>query len=1250
MAAAEAEAFSIRGFAARMRAVDAAKCWPFGGSEDGDSETPQLPPMDPTPRSRWWADELAALRALPGVCAAGGDFAVGGGMGDGLGKATKRKGSRGSGGAERAKRRRRALQYSLFLKHKERTSKLQPASRLLQHMLHKGLLRKRKGCTIPTLRELVMRKKLQERQDQMSTHRNSLKKQSVRGMDHERSIKISRPTDYPVNLGCEVVKHVACPPKDDIFGDLPLLESSKVMFHTGVDILPTIIEDSFVENQNGPDAISETEPLELMPIADISKQTSPPFEDSVKKEQSPDKGSTCILLNDAGRNHSSSAEFDGLLNHASVTMAKTSLPEMQLKSTDVPALSSYCNEGAKSGTSNCAHGRFYTNTDCFQEMERPGTSSVAVRTRTEAIKKEDAAIHGVNNASVTMAKTSLPETQLESTHVPALSSCSEAVRTRTEAIKKEDAAVHGVNNASVAMEKTSLPETQLESTHVPALSSYCNDGAKSCPSNHPQGCFYTNTNCFQEMKRPGTSSAAVRIITAAVTEDRDATVHGPNNTSVTMAKTCLPEMQLKSTHVPGLSSYCTDGAKSGSSNHPQDRFYTNTNCFQEMERPATSSAAVRTRTEAVAEDRDAAGHGLNNVSVTMAKTCLPEMQLKSTHGPVLSSYSKDGAKSGSSNHPQGHFYTNTSLFQEMTRPGTSSMSVRTRTEAIEKDRDAAVHGKKSTGISGRPEYHPSGEGNLSSSIMSQRTVNAGINADGMSSCRSMPAQEYAPASVPCKVASNVYHESRKSVDTCTALSMDDQGSWYSKNYSGRSPASISLPFMELPGLEKMEISSYDPRTGENNFMNGRSMNIVRCQQQKQVSGMTSTMQSQNKIGFSDSQAGKKAQDGFVRRDNCHSYQPTMRLMGKTVSLCKDSMEQEVPTTGKWIDKNVIGDRPPSVSCQLPPKKVFPYQDSVIPRTHVHESSDTLPRIPNSTFAEARPIVSDAQNHRLTQTNIVSSAVKDYTWNSGSQFGRQAQVNKEYVISNSRTRHMELSQPPELISIHRNQYLHLGNPASSMYAEEHTFVGSAVNRSSPSFPQWSLNTSMQGKYQNPTSLVYEDPRSVRTHQPPCQVPGANLFSASNISFHDYGTKNAESRNSYQRAHPSLPSSAASKFHDYCTKNVDSRYSYQGAHPSLSTSVASKSIWASKSTRDVLNIDGRKGVSLVDERSKRPGCADNVSQQPAKRQLVADKPELTSSMFPCMEKYSFGWSVNDTVGPRMLDFSNKNSRTCHTNIKK
>jgi hypothetical protein len=73
-----------------------------------------------------------------------------------------------------------------------------------------------------------------------------------------------------------VVEHVTYPPKDDIFGDLPLLESSKIMFRTGVDILHTVIEDSFLENQNGADAISETEQLKLIPTSDISKLMSPP--------------------------------------------------------------------------------------------------------------------------------------------------------------------------------------------------------------------------------------------------------------------------------------------------------------------------------------------------------------------------------------------------------------------------------------------------------------------------------------------------------------------------------------------------------------------------------------------------------------------------------------------------------------------------------------------------------------------------------------------------------------------------------------------------------------------------------------------------------------------------------------------------------------------------------------------------------------------------------------------------------------
>uniref|UniRef100_A0ACD5VRC5 Uncharacterized protein n=1 Tax=Avena sativa TaxID=4498 RepID=A0ACD5VRC5_AVESA len=448
----------------------------------------------------------------------------------------------------------------------------------------------------------------------MSINGNSLKKQCGTGRDHKRSIKARRPTNHPLNHVCEVVEHVTYPPKDDIFGDLPLLESSKIMFHTGVDILPTVIEDSFLENQSGADAISETEQLKLKLTSDISKQMSAPLEDLVKKDQTPDKESTCISPDGAGRSHSFSAKFDGPLNHTSVTMEKTCLAEMQLKSADVPALSSYCKEGTKSGSSNPLQGCLYTNTDCFQEIKRTGISSATVTTRTEAINND------------------------------------------------RDAAIPGKKSTDTC--------------------------GRLVPSN-----FHTNTDCFQEIKRTGISSA----------------------------------------------------------------------------------------------------------------------------------------------------------------------SDRTRIEEINKDRDAAVSGKKSTDICGRlvpSEHHLSREGSLLS-VLSQGTANAGINTDTMSPCRSTPSKEYAPTPGPCKFASNIHHESRKSVDTCTPLSMDDQGSWYSKAYPGCSPASIGLPFMKLPGLERMEVSRYDLRTGENNFMNGRLKNTIRCQEQQPLSGMASIIQGQN-IGFSDSQAGKKS--------------------------------------------------------------------------------------------------------------------------------------------------------------------------------------------------------------------------------------------------------------------------------------------------------------------------------------------------------------------------------------------------------
>ncbi|GJN17790.1 hypothetical protein PR202_gb04888 [Eleusine coracana subsp. coracana] len=99
-----------------MRSVDASKCHPFaGGCGEGEEEPPPpLPPMEPPPRSRWWAHELAAARARLSAC----DAATEGGRALVLHKGTKRKGSRLTAGAERAKKRRRVLQFRSLLKNK----------------------------------------------------------------------------------------------------------------------------------------------------------------------------------------------------------------------------------------------------------------------------------------------------------------------------------------------------------------------------------------------------------------------------------------------------------------------------------------------------------------------------------------------------------------------------------------------------------------------------------------------------------------------------------------------------------------------------------------------------------------------------------------------------------------------------------------------------------------------------------------------------------------------------------------------------------------------------------------------------------------------------------------------------------------------------------------------------------------------------------------------------------------------------
>ncbi|CAL4961612.1 unnamed protein product [Urochloa decumbens] len=977
-----AEPFSIRGFATRMRAIDAAECHPFsGGWVEGEPPPPPLPPMDPTPRSRWWKHELAAARAGLSAGTKGGETAAAGGEGGGLRKGTKRKESRSGSAAERAKKRRRVLQFRSILKNKEKTSKPQSTSRLHQHMLHMALLRKHRSSTVCTRAELESRKKLDEAWDCILLHENSLNSRSRERMDpyemhsnlfgrkklnssvNKQGIEVSESANYHTNAVCEVVNH-ATGPKDDIFGDLPLLEleSSKTIFRTGVDELPTVIEESFITSQSEADSISEVVPLRLIDASDITAQTPSPLDDLVKSEGSPHNEPTLISHNDVAGSNPSTVEITGLPHHKNISIMKPGPGNMQLE-LNGSALSSHSDLRSNCGSSNPLQGCFDANKNCSQKMKRHGTSST--------------------------------------TNSP-------AIKTRTEATKYKDALVKGKKSTDISAVVA-----------LPAPMNHLSSRVSVSPSAVSQGVFSIRTDA----------------------NDMSSFRSMPANE-------CIP-----STRPSGM----------------------------------------------------------------LAKECIPS-----------------------------------------TRP--SGMLAK---ECI-------------------PSTRPSG----------------------------MAAKECIP---PTRPSGNF----RSNVDPFVSLSTDNQGSWHSKLHPVCSPANIGMAFMKLPGLERMEISNHNVEIGENKFRSAQSMNTVRFQKQQLVTGMTNMTQGQKKVGLSNSQAGKTSLDGCLGQGDRHMQQPTMRLMGKTVSVCNHSKDHNVTTVGKVspvsipIEANYLS----TSSHQLPKKRSFPCQDSVIPRVHLNDSSESLARIPKNNVSGQNTSFSGLHNQRLQPKNTVASTTKDCTWNFGSQFARQTELNKASMVStSSKTRHLELHQPPHLTSIPQNQQPQMWTPASHMSRKDHSFVVSAANQCSP-VPQSLINASMKETYQKSTLLSYDDPSSMPIRQP-YQIPGEKLSSASAISFLDYRADNSLSRSSSP-----------------------------GLSLSLTTGLANKSVSTGRPicTSNLTNTDGRKDAGFSDPISNRPAYTDDVSQQPqpAKRQLVTDRQGFMP-MDLNIASHSPGWSLSDAVGPRVLDFSKRIER--------
>ncbi|GJM93251.1 hypothetical protein PR202_ga09796 [Eleusine coracana subsp. coracana] len=708
------------------------------------------------------------------------------------------------------------------------------------------------------------------------------------------------------------------------------------------------------------------------------------------------------------------------------------------------------------------------------------------------------------------------------------------------------------NRRSTSMAKNH-GDMHLKYSGGPALNSYSDLRSKCSSNNPPHGCFDINTNCSEGTNKDGKSSAitqplertrteATNCERALVTAKKSTDVSGPavtSNNLLLYQGNVLPYAVSQGVIDSRTAKYHLSSQRSVfPSVVSHARAYTNEMASCRSMPASTSSAASPTAVGVRTETTN-----YKDVPIIFKNTNIT--------GPLVAS-------------------TNRLSYQNSLWPSTVSQGVvNTRTT----------------------KNNLSSEGIVLPSAVPQGVGNARTAADKMTSCRSVPANECVPTSrYSGNVTSNVCHESRKPLDACTGLSTEKQDTWYSKLHPIHSPASIGLAFMKLPGLERMEISSCNVKTGQKN------------------------------VGFSHSQARKTVLDGCVGQDVPHPQQSTMRLMGKTVSVCKRIKDHSASNIGKVCSDNITTEATPLTAnpCQFLQKKSLPYQDFAIPRGHLNNSSDFVARIASNTLSGPKTAFNGVQNQRLQPVNSVSSTAKDCTWNFGSQFVRPAECNKASMVSASEARHVELHQPANMASI----------PRSAWSEDDHNVVGPAMNQSSP-IPQGLLKSSMKEKYQKSNLLCYDDPSSAPISQP-YQISGTKLPSSGRTCMGSFTNTDGRMAAGFVNQINNRPACA-----DNVSQQPAKRQLVTDRHDFTSISVSASGQTCMGS---FTNTDGRMVAGFANQINNRPACADNVSQQPAKRQLITDRHDFTS-IGPNTTNHSLGWSLDDAVGPQILDFRNK-----------
>nr|XP_010916300.1 uncharacterized protein LOC105041151 [Elaeis guineensis] len=528
------------------------------------------------------------------------------------------------------------------------------------------------------------------------------------------------------------------------------------------------------------------------------------------------------------------------------------------------------------------------------------------------------------------------------------------------------------------------------------------------------------------------------------------------------------------------------------------------------------------------------------------------------------------------------------------------------------------------------KLHSSGKFGLHDLFKHQNTV--------LGSCCSFPVSNLVES------RSNMDHMNTRGKFPAAPLYMKDQLRWYPErcNNPANIPVTSGRGIMQLHGLERMEVQNHVAvRDKDQHFHHGPNSMKVSCYGCREHSHQDHNLNNRDKF-----QA-----EGNLNHRVQPAHQPTMRLMGKNVTVGKSSEECRNFDDGKiWTDKEIISEHSPSVrlSATSLPSQWLQHEWFKHPAS---EASRFLQPLESSSSIYCSPAVEPSHMHfdcqeRWISRNGLSSTMRNH----GSMLNPsshppppQTMLNKTSNRAvNSVTDYVEMGHQIPIVAAPQNISQHMllmsthckhsqsfsfstssiSHPAFLSQNCGNFVESSSVHSSSLCHPEWLLNAE-QHKKSNKSSFPFCSDRIGIHHS--CTTPGSKLpllpymYPTSIISFPVYNTGSSHTCGSTPVLHsPFIPLYPASKTTFSGNASFRNKIKHRDGTKSKLTYL--------------------KSLDRANKSNKRPVAKDDGFMKPAKKPRLTIQDSSNVPVGPRREQLN-GCSSDDVGTPEISVLASK-----------